>query len=992
MVHQNVRMPTTSSPDGEDAPEAASGAPRDPGDNAPAEEFFIVGIGASAGGLEAISALLRRTTVDGAAFVVVQHLAPSQTSMLTELLGRASPLEVETAADGMRIEPNHVYVTPPNAVLAIEGEVFRVRTPSPGARPEMPIDAFFRSLADNRGIKAMGVVMSGTGTDGTFGLSAIKEAGGITFVQDPATAKFDGMPRSARESGAADFCLAPEAIADEILRVSTHPYLRRSLALPQFHEHLGKLAVLLKASFGIDLTHYKPTTIERRIQRRMAVHRLERLDQYLRLCQSDPKELADLQKDLLINVTRFFRDKEPFEVLCSDIIPRLLEGKKDSDTLRIWVPGCSSGEEAYSVAMCVLETLDEKNVNVHVQIFGTDLDADAVQQARRGSYPHNIVADVSPERLRRFFNKSEGGQYQIVRRVRDMVVFSIQNISRDPPFSKLDLITCRNLLMYLQPGIQKKVLRILHYSLKPAGFLLLGHSESVGDSSELFALIDRKNKIYITKHVSLPPNSIDFGSNVPTAAALERPSFSTRPLLSLAHLADRKILEQYAPPGVIINENLDILYFRGASERYLQQPSGVATHNILRLARPELHPALKPAIERVFATNEPFSTTAHARLERAGLQPFTLIVLPMQDPETKARCALVLFKEGAEGPAPAPPVRPAPETASESTQALSQELALTKEYLQSTIEEIERANEDLQSANEELQSSNEELQSSNEELETSQEELQSTNEELITLNDELQSRMRELSGTNDDLHNLLLGVDRAIVIVGLDLRIRRFTLTAEKLLNLLPTDIGRSAAQLNSFLGGFGIEKLISETITELATVERELQATDGRWYGLRIVPYRTLDMAIRGAVISIADIDLAKRRTDLAAAVTEYAAEGLAAIQHPLMILDVNCAVIWVNDPFYAAFQLTPQEIIGIRLDKVGTGGWSDRELERRISDTLQMGAPFRGQLLTVPLEGGGEARVTISGSRLRNVANEARLVLLAVEDEHGRASAGAP
>jgi two-component system CheB/CheR fusion protein len=958
---------------------------------APDSSFFVVGIGASAGGLEAVSALLRRTTVDGAAFVVVQHLAPNQKSMLTELLGRASILAVETAADGVVIAPNHVYVTPPNAVLALEGSTIRLEPPALGARAEMPIDAFFRSLAVNRGIKAMGVVMSGTGTDGTFGLAAIKAAGGITFVQDPASAKFDGMPRSAQESGSADFCLSPEAIADEILRISSHPYLRAAVAPQQSREQIGSLALLLKASFGIDLAHYKPKTIERRIQRRMAVHRIERMEQYVRLCKSDPKELSDLHKDLLINVTSFFRDKGPFELLRRDIVPRLLEGKSETTALRIWVPGCSSGEEAYSIAICVLEILDEKGMNLPVQIFGTDLDSDAVQQARRGVYPQNIVTDVSPERLRRFFIKSDDGHYQVVRRVRDMVVFSVQNISRDPPFSKLDLISCRNLLMYLQPAIQKKVLRILHYSLRPGGILVLGHSESVGDA-ELFALVDRTDRIYVAKHVSLAA-PIELGASIRAHTAQERQPFvGARPMLSLAHLADRKILEQFAPPGVVINDNLDIVYFRGQSDRYLQQTSGIATHNILRLARPELHSSLRTAIEQALSTNAPVTTTACVK-DQAILQPFTLIAQPMVDPETKARCVLVLFKQGVDGLEQAPAAPAAPRSVSatvtddqrETAAALGQELALTKEYLQSTIEEIERTNEDLQSANEELQSSNEELQSSNEELETSQEELQSTNEELITLNEELQSRMKELSSVNDDLHNLLLGVDRAIVIVGLDLRVRRFTNAAEKLLDLLPSDIGRSVTQLNSFLGGIGIEKLVSEAIDHLATIERELHAADGKWYGLRIVPYRTLDLTIRGAVISVIDIDLSKRRSDLATAVTEYAAEGLAAIQHPLMILDGNHAVIWVNAIYYQTFQLTPPEIIGTRLGKLGTGGWSDPELERRIADTMETGAPFRGHALTLAVDGVGETRVSVSGSRLRNLANQTGLVLLAVEGDFG-------
>jgi two-component system CheB/CheR fusion protein len=974
-------MSTDPTSDGSDPPTGSAARAND----VPA--FFVVGIGASAGGLEAVTTVLRRAMVDGAAFIVVQHLAPNQTSMLTELLGRVSRLAVKTVEDGVVIAPNHVYVCPPNAVLALEGISIRLLTPIAGTRPEMPIDAFFRSLAENRGIHAMGVVMSGTGTDGTFGLAAIKAAGGITFVQEPATAKFDGMPRSARDSGAADFCLAPEAIADEILRVSTHPYLQRSIEPSHIREHLGALGVLLKNTFGIDLAHYKPNTIERRIQRRMAVHRIERIDHYIRLCQTDPKELADLHKDLLINVTSFFRDKEPFEVLESEVLPRLLAAKKDSDVLRIWVPGCSSGEEAYSIAICVLELLDDQGVNLRVQIFGTDLDTDAVQQARRGVYPHNIVADVSIERLRRFFTKSEDGQYQIIRRVRDMVVFSIQNISRDPPFSKLDLISCRNLLMYLQTTVQKKVLRILHYSLNPTGYLMLGRSESVGDAADLFALVDRSNKIYTAKHVSVPA-SVDFSprASLPATANQERAAFgAVRPALSLAHLADRKILEQYAPPGVVINESLDIVYFRGPSDRYLQQPSGIATHNILRLARPELHATLRAMIERVFATNDLVTATAQIKADGVGLEPVTLIAQPIVEPETKARCALVLFKRG-------PDIQSLPTTVkqlapvisdgpNEAALALGQELALTKEYLQSTIEALERTNEDLQSANEELQSSNEELQSSNEELETSQEELQSTNEELVTLNDELQSRMRELSASNDDLHNLLLGVDRAIVIVGLDLRIRRFTYAAEKLLDLLPTDVGRSATQLNSFLGGFGIDRLVGDAIKELATVERELQATNGRWYALRIVPYRTLDLVIRGAVISVIDIDLSKRRTDLSAAVSEYATEGLAAVQHPLMILDGSHSVIWVNDAYFEAFQLTPQEVIGTRLAKIGSGAWNDPALEKRIDDTMETGAPFRGHPVTLELEGRGKAAVVVSGSRLRRLANETTLVLLAFE-----------
>jgi two-component system CheB/CheR fusion protein len=516
---------------------------------------------------------------------------------------------------------------------------------------------------------------------------------------------------------------------------------------------------------------------------------------------------------------------------------------------------------------------------------------------------------------------------------------------------------------------------------------LLGYSESVGDASDLFAVVDRKNKIYATKHVVLPTAPLELGSSIPSAAPYRaQPILAVRPILSIAHLADRKILEQYAPPAVVINENLDVLYFRGRSERYLQQPAGMATHNVLRLARPELHAALKATIASVFATNEPVTTAAQVRTESGELVPFSLTVQPMQEPETRARCILVLFKEhtGEQTTPRLIATRPdTPESATDTTQELKHELALAKEYLQSTLEDLERTNEDLKSANEELQSANEELQSTNEELETSKEELQSTNEELVTLNDELQDRMRELAGANDDLHNLLLGVDRAIVIAGLDLRIRRFTQTAEKLLNLLPTDIGRPVALLNSFLGGFGIEKSVSEAINELATIERDTPATDGRWYSLRIVPYRTLDLAIRGAVISIVDVDLTKRRVDLSAAISEYAAEELAAVQHPLMIVDATRSVLWVNDPYYEMFQFTPQEIIGTRLQRIGKGSWGDRNLDKRIDDTLRTGAPFRGHVLSMTLDGFADTRLIVGGSRVRTVANDTKLVLLSIEPD---------
>ncbi len=849
------------------------------------DDCLIVGIGASAGGLDAISKLLRRLTLDHTAFVVVQHLAANQASALTQLLGTASRLKVVTAEDGMRVEANHVYVTPPGATLALLHRTLQVLS-SAGARPHMPIDHFFRSLAEEQGNHAIGIVVSGAGADGTAGLTAIKAAGGITFAQDPATAQFEGMARSAIESGSADFCLSPEAIADEVMSLST--YAAHAVALrspiPHLQEHFGNLATLIKSATGIDLTHFKLSTLERRIRRRMVIHRLERVADYVRLCETDAREALALHNDLLINVTSFFRDGEPFDLLKARVIPDILDGKQDYEPLRIWVPACSSGEEAYSIAICVLEVLDEHARSLKVQIFGTDVDEDAVQAARRGIYTPCDLAHVSPERVQKYFIKTSDGRYQVCGRLRDLLVFSTQNVNRDAPFSRLDLVSCRNLLIYFQRHIQARVLRTIHYALNPGGFLLLGASETAGESADLFTLVDRQNKLYAARPAATAHFDIDFGARTPAVGApgeaqtarwpqkrlfgggggAQNTASSPRPTLSLARLADHRILEQHAPPGVVINGNFEILYFRGQTERYLRQPSGLTTHNVLRLVRPELHAALKRTVESVLATGKPARMSISDSLA-PELESVSILAQPLQDPGTLAPCVLVLFNGAINNGAAAVPTAPE-DDANLTTQltsppgntmpALEEELARTRDYLQGMVEELERTNEDLQSSNEELQSTNEELQSMNEEMATSKEELQAANEELITLNDEVQTRMRDLSSANDDLHNILLGVDHPVVIVGLDLRLRKFTHAAEQIFNLLPTDVGRSVSQLSVLLGNIGLEKAIAGVIENVAPFEREVQATDGRWYRLRVLPYRTRDLVIQGALISLADIE----------------------------------------------------------------------------------------------------------------------------------------
>jgi len=965
--------------------EAAPSAPDNQNEDDDAARFFIVGVGASAGGLDALNALLRRLSLEGMALVIVQHLAPMHESLLPTLLMRSSNLDAVTAEDGMKVAPGHIYVIPPNADLAILNGVLHLMplgSHSHGAR--LPIDYFLRSLAEDQGSRAIGVVLSGTGTDGTFGLKAVKEAGGITFAQEPTSARYDGMPRHAIESGFADFSLTPELIAEELMSISKHPYLARvRTPAPQTQENIGKLLVLMRTAFGHDLTYYKTSTIDRRIERRMALHKIARLPEYIRFVQSNAEELRLLYKDMLIGVTAFFRDHEAFDAIKTKLLPRLLEHKQIGSTIRVWVPACSTGEEAYSFAMAVLEYLDDRAQDFRIQIFGTDIDEVAIQHARRGVFPHNIALDVSPERLHRFFSKREN-DYQIARRIRDMVVFSVQNVAKDAPFSRLDLVSCRNLLIYLQPPMQRKVLRILHYALNPGGFLMLGTSETVGDASELFSLIDRKNKLYLRKNVAAA-TSIDIGFGVQAHESVQTaaPRLSQRPVTNLSALADRKILELYGPAGVVINDDLEVVHLRGRTGAYLEPTPGTPSFHLLRLARPELHVDLRRVIHEAKTTNQ--RVTIESKLTDDGqVRAFKLEAVPIVDPDSKSRSLLVLFHEPAapRDLAAADDTRTATDAERQRTQELEHELLVTKEYLQSTIEELESANEELKSSNEELQSSNEELQSTNEELETSKEELQSANEELTTVNDELQSRMSELQQSNDDLYNVLTSVGSAVVIVGMDLRIRRFTHVAERLLNLVEGDVGRSVGQLNAFVIGRRLEDLAAQVIQTLAPVAETVLCADHRWYALHVTPYKTLDHSIKGAVIVLIDDDARKRAVDVDRTVTDYAANVLAVISHPLMIINRKRRVLWVNPVFLRTFKVVAEATIGNVLPQVTAIDGADEKLSDAIDATLATGDPFRDHVVQAKIPGAGERAIRVSGSRIPPLGGETMLVLLAFEE----------
>lgn len=801
--------------------------------------FPVVGVGASAGGLAAITALFQELPPDiGMAFIVVQHLDPKHASMMTELIGRVTRMPVHEATDQMAVQSNHVYVIPPDRHLAILHGKLQLMPRPEGRGEHKPIDYFLQALAGDLGSQAIGVILSGTGTDGTLGIKAIKAEGGITFSQDEESAEYDGMPHSAIAAGYIDFVLRPADLALELMRIGRHPYIHAGATavvsdmLPEVQQHLSKIFVLLRARTGNDFTYYKHATIKRRIKRRMMLHKIDRLGDYVKLLNERPGEVEALFQDILINVTNFFRDGEVFDALAEKVLPRLVKERRAGDPIRIWVCGCSTGEEAYSIAMTLLEHLGDQANDTTVQIFATDIDDKAINVAREGVYPEGIAADVSPRRLKRFFTRVTNG-YRINKSIRDMCVFAVQNVVKDPPFSRLDMVCCRNLLIYLESVLQKRALQIFHYALKPNGYLLLGSSETTGSYAELFSLLDKKNKIYAKK--SLPariPHEVATVTDAGYVGALPKADADRGggPAFDIQHEAERILLAQYGPPGVVINEVMEIQNFRGQTGPYLAPAPGTASLNLLKLAQPELTMPLRSVIHMALKSKRAVRKEGIHLGANGDGRVIDIQVLPIKDAGSGGRYFLVLFE-------PASP-RPVETGAKRNRKAsredprieeLRRELRTTREYMQAIIEDQEATNEELRSANEEILSSNEELQSTNEELETAKEELQSTNEELATVNDELENRNTELAQANNDLTNLLSSVNIPIVMLGQDLRIRHFTPAAEKLLNFIGTDVGRPISDIKPNIDGGGIEALVLDVIDSVTPKTVEVQDRGGR-------------------------------------------------------------------------------------------------------------------------------------------------------------------
>jgi two-component system CheB/CheR fusion protein len=826
------------------------------------DDFPIVGIGASAGGLEALEKFLSHVPEkSGMAFVVIQHLDPTHKGILVEILQRVTAMKVIQVRNGMKVQPNYVYVIPPNKDMSILHGTLRLFDPLAPRGLRLPIDSFFRSLAEDRQQRSIAVILSGMGSDGTMGIRAIKENAGIVLVQEPASAKFDGMPKSAVTSGLADFVAPVEELPGKIVAYVAHrPFAKTELPLEDgARSSLEKIFILLRTHTGHDFSFYKKNTLYRRIERRMGIHKIDKITTYVRYLQENPQERELLFKELLIGVTNFFRDPSAWAQVKEEVIPALLSNRPARGVLRAWIPGCSTGEEAYSLAIIFREALDhmQSTERTTLQIFATDLDREAVDQARRGFFPANITVDVSQERLDRFFIKTENG-YQISKEIRETTIFSTQNVIMDPPFTKLDIISCRNLLIYLTPEAQRKLVPLFHFSLNPGGFLFLGSSETIGASTDLFSTLPGKSRLYKCSTSALRARPVEFPSSfVPAQPSVQEEREAPGAIVNLQALADRILLQYSSPPAVLVNGEGDILYINGRTGKYLEPAAGKANWNIFAMAREGLRYELTNAFQKAVRQRDPVTLKGLKAGTNGDEETVMITIRLIEEPEALRGLFMIVFTEAVSLPETKSKGRSP--TGTSGQRELENELRQAREDLRNTREEMQSSQEELKSTNEELQSSNEELQSTNEELTTSKEEMQSMNEELQTVNAELQAKIDELSRLNNDMTNLFNSTDIAILFVDNTLNVRRFTIYATKLFKLIGSDIGRPITDLATDLDYPEMSEDVREVLRTLVFVEKEIATHDDRWFAARIMPYRTLENMIDGAVITFTDITVAK-------------------------------------------------------------------------------------------------------------------------------------
>jgi two-component system, chemotaxis family, CheB/CheR fusion protein len=953
--------------------------------------FPIVAIGASAGGLEAMELFFTHMPPDaGIAFVIIQHLDPKHKSIMDELLKRRTMMKVLQAEDGLTLEPNAVYLNQPDKDVVIFNRKLQLTDPVETHRLRLPINYFFRSLSEDQAENAICIILSGSGSDGTLGLKDIKAAGGMVMVQNPEQAQYDSMPRSAIETGLVDYVLPAEKMPRELLGYIKQPYVK-GYRLGIGIEHLDsiqKVLMLVRSGTGHDFSHYKHNTIYRRVERRMALHKITDIQSYVRYLKETPAEVESLFKDLIIEVTSFFRDPEAFKILGKKIIPAIIEHRKPDSAVRVWVPGCAGGEEAFSLAMLFQEAMGRENKHLNVQIFATDINKETIEKARAAEFPEEISADIHEERLRRFFIK-EGRKYRVKKTIRDMVVFAVQNLISDPPFSKLDLVSCRNLLIYMDSVLQKKVIPLFHYTLKQNGYLFLGSSETIGEFSGLFSPVDIKWKIFLRKGIiaGKAPDYLYSPLDAAHPANLETPEEPVLRKMNIQEMAERLILDEYAPPCVFIDEKYNVLYFHGPTDRYLTQPSGEPSFNLITMAREDLRYQLSAALSKAVKQKKAVLRETLQIKQKEGYQTVDVIIRTIPQPDLKQKIKMVVFEEKT------PPVHqfmkkknpPGSARMDLRVSGLEKALQSTKEYLQATIEQMQTINEELRSANEELQSTNEELQSTNEELATSKEELQSTNEELVTVNSELQDKIEALVQSNSDINNLLASTDIGTIFLDNDLRIKRFTPAITNFFNLIQTDIGRPISDITSKIPLVNIAQQVRTVLKDLQRKEFELQTENGNWYSMHILPYRTIENIIDGVVITFVDISGRKKAEQMGEAARTYAESIVETVREPLVILDERLKVVSANRSFYRIFKTSPEETEHMLIFNLGNGQWNMPKLRELLEKVVPANNAFDAFSVSHNFPVIGQ-RTMLLNARVINQGDQRKLILLAIEDITGR------
>lgn len=912
-------------------------------DNTQSRPIPVIGIGASAGGLQALEKFFRSMPTDlGAAFVIVQHLDPDHESILSELIGKYTKMEVIQIVDKTEIEPDHVYIIPPAKVLELRNNVLHLKAQQEPRSIRLPIDDFFRSLAKDKKDHAIAVILSGTGTDGTLGIREIKSANGVVFAQSPEDAKFDGMPNSAISSGMVDFILDADKILIELknyLKYLTDLNSNQDLSDIYSFNTFNKIFSLLYEKTGHDFSNYKANTIVRRIERRMNILKTLKIEEYLEKLKKNNDEVKVLFEDLLIGVTSFFRDQEVFSFLSKEIIPQLFEQAQEDKHIRLWITACSTGEEAYSIAILLKEHIQKYNLNEYsVQIFATDLDKRAVEKARQGTYPDNITTDLSPHLLKKYFTAHEK-TITVNKSIRDMIVFAEQSLIKDPPFSKVDFISCRNLLIYMNSQLQEEVITSFHYSLKEDGFLLLGASETLGKKSESFEVIDKKNKFYQKKpQKSLHAHSNLFTNRSPIIEQVQSKSRSYTPKAesSLGDIIQHQILEHFTPAAVLINKELEILYLKGDTSKYLSPVQGVANMNIVEMAKPDLKVKLRLAISKVKGDKlQAYEETIQLKKDKS-YSIINLHVLNLEKEKKDPNLFLVVFEDVKEVEIKSDDKKASRHEDIDYIKTLENELRQNKEYLQAVIEEAETANEEIKATNEELQSSNEELQSTNEELETSKEELQSINEELTTLNTEYQNKIEELSETNNDISNILANTEIAIIFLDLNLRIKKFTPKTTEIIGLIEGDINRPIENFVTKLNYPDFIEDMKHVINTLNTVEKDIDSKD-KHYLSKIKPYRTLDNVVTGLVLTFIDITKIKSvQNDLNKTLQKL---KFHTENTPLAVIEFNSSfeITYWSEKAKDLFGWSKEEVLGKTSDDFSWLHNDDLELSEKLNKELQ-------------------------------------------------------